>query len=100
MKILKIEYENIGLFNEGLAIDFTASDRVVDKDYVDRIYKSIYTQNVIGIVGINATGKTTALNLIKIAMDIVLGNKGLNEIDIPFGIIKDLKWTQQIAFIR
>ncbi len=89
MKILKIEYENIGLFNEGLAIDFTASDRVVDKDYVDRIYKSIYTQNVIGIVGINATGKTTALNLIKIAMDIVLGNKGLNEIDIPFGIIKD-----------
>jgi hypothetical protein len=89
MKILRINYENVGLFDNGLTIDFTANDRVVDTDPVTEIYKSIYTQNVLGFIGINATGKTTVLRLINIAMDIVLKNKGLNDIEIPLGIIKE-----------
>ena len=89
MKILRINYENVGLFENGLTIDFTANDRVVDTNPVTEIYKSIYTQNVLGFIGINATGKTTVLRLINIAMDVVLGNKGLNDIEIPLGIIKE-----------
>jgi ABC-type polar amino acid transport system ATPase subunit len=89
MKILKIDYRNIGLFSNGFSIDFTAVDRVVDDEHVFNVFNRIYTQNLIGIIGINATGKSTALKLIRMAMDIVLLNKGLNDIDIPKGIIVD-----------
>ncbi len=98
MKILKIDYRNIGLFSNGFSIDFTAVDRVVDEEPVFNIFKRIYTQNLIGIVGINATGKSTALKLIRMAMDIVLLNKGLNDIDIPKGIIKDGSILEIIYF--
>ncbi|RQD66808.1 MAG: ATP-binding protein [Tindallia sp. MSAO_Bac2] len=89
MKILKIRYDQIGLFKNGFEIDLTASDRVTKDMQVQELYRSIYTQNVIGIIGINATGKSTALKLINMAMDIILDNKGLENIDIPSGIIKD-----------
>ncbi len=98
MKILKIDYRNIGLFSNGFSIDFTAVDRVVDEEPVFNIFKRIYTQNLIGIVGINATGKSTSLKLIRMAMDIVLLNKGLNDIDIPKGIIKDGSILEIIYF--
>lgn len=98
MKILKIDYRNIGLFSNGFSIDFTAVDRVVDEEPVFNIFKRIYTQNLIGIIGINATGKSTALKLIRMAMDIVLLNKGLNDIDIPKGIIKDGSILEIIYF--
>lgn len=89
MKILKIRYDGIELFENGIEFDLTATDRVTDPDQVIRLYRNIYTQKVISIIGINATGKTTVLRLINMAMDVVLDNVGLENIAVPSGIVKD-----------
>ncbi len=89
MKILKIEFSNIGLFTEGLIFDFTATDRVADPSYVTKIKDRVYTQQIVGIAGINASGKSTALKLLKCAFDIVVGGKSLDQLVIPKNIIVD-----------
>ncbi len=89
MKILRIAFENIRIFSEGFVIDFTAQDRVVNTDYVSTIYSRLYAQNIISIVGANASGKSTALKLIKMAMDIVLENKSLDNIGFLEGILEN-----------
>lgn len=89
MKILRVKFDNIGLFKDGLCIDFTAKDRVADKSQVTLITGSVYSQKVIGMVGINASGKSTALKLIKFAMDMLLGHKSLDQLEIPKSIIKE-----------
>ena len=80
MKILRISYENINVFSKGFTVDFTAFDRITDDAQVHFISKSISTQKVIGFAGINASGKTTALKLIVIAMEIVAKQTNLNEV--------------------
>lgn len=83
MKILRIRYENLPLFVDGkLDINFMAMDRVVDKKDVCNIYRNIYTENVLSFVGINATGKTTALKLINFALQIMIGCRSINEVGI------------------
>lgn len=89
LKVLHIAYKNIGLFNDGLDIDFTAADKVVDSDSTTKLFRSVYTQNVISFVGANASGKTTALKLIKAAIKIVVKDEGLDKIDLSPGIIKN-----------
>lgn len=89
MNILRVKFDNIGLFKRGFCIDLTAVDRVSDKLQVTQIMKTIYAQKVIGIVGINASGKSTALKLIKIVMDLLLGHKGLDQLEIPKYMLKD-----------
>lgn len=89
MKILNIKFEKIGLFNDGLNIDFTCKDRVPDPSQVTKITGNIYTQRLIGLVGVNASGKSTALKLIKFAMDILLGHKSLEQAYFGKGIIKN-----------
>ncbi len=89
MKILRIKFDNIGLFKKGLTIDFTAKDRVSNKSQVIQISNSIYIQKLIGLVGINASGKSMALKLLKMAMDILLGHKSLDQIQIPRNIVKN-----------
>lgn len=80
MKILRIRYDNLPLFKDGkLDINFTAMDRVVNKKSVFSVYNNIYSERIIAFVGINATGKTTILKLINLAMQIVVGGKGLDE---------------------
>ncbi len=87
LKILRIEYKNIGIFGDNFAVDFIATDKVANEDQVFTIRKPVYTQHVMSIIGINATGKSTALRLINAAMDIVLGNKGLNTLKLSSGIL-------------
>lgn len=89
MKIIRVKFDNIGIFSSGMTIDFSVNDRVVDKTEVSEVYNSVWAQNVIGIVGVNSSGKTSVLKLIKFVMDIVLGGKSLKEIDISEGIILD-----------
>jgi len=89
MKILRIGYKNINVFSKGFTVDFTASDRIINEDHVHVISKSLSTQKVMGFVGINASGKTTALKLIVIAMEIVAKQRNLNEVLDTCHIIKD-----------
>ncbi len=89
MKLLRIAFKNIGLFKDNFVIDLTAVDPVRDIAPVKQITDKIYTQNSIALLGVNASGKTTALRLIALVMNVVLGKKGLNDTDIPCGIFGD-----------
>lgn len=83
LKILKIHFDHLSLYNEkGLTIDFAAADRVSDFSEVFELKKPIYTQKLIALAGINATGKTIALKLIDLAMAVVLNHSSLNEADL------------------
>ena len=81
MKLLKMRIDGALLF-EGhrLELDFIATDRV-PRDEEGNIAdvtpvpggSSVYTQNVMGIVGVNASGKTTVLNLIRLVLGYLSG---------------------------
>ena len=80
VRILRIRYEDVPMYKEkNFEFNFMATDRVSDPTQVFHVYKNIYTQKMISLVGINASGKTTALKLIHFAMSIVLDNTSLNE---------------------
>lgn len=89
MKILRIAFENIGVFSNGVSIDFVANDRVVNTGQVKNLFGTISSQNIVGIVGPNASGKTILLRLIRAAISIVVENRGLNDIKFSEGIIKE-----------
>ena len=79
IRILKVEYRNLPLYENGtFSFNFMASDRVTDKTQVFPIQRSIYTQKLEAIIGINASGKTSSLKLLFFAMSIVLNNATLN----------------------
>ena len=80
VRILRILYENIRLYKENrFEINFTATDRVSSPEQVYQVHKNVYSQKMIALAGINASGKTSALKLIHWAMTIVLKNNSLNE---------------------
>lgn len=83
MKILRVKFDNIIIFDEPFDIDFTAQDRILENSGVYNIWGAISTQQTMSIVGINASGKTTSLKLLNLALEVVLNNKRLNEDIIP-----------------
>lgn len=82
MKLLKIIVEGNNIFKDGrIEFDFTAQDKVVDKENLNHLFSNIYSQNSFAIAGINASGKTTVLNYLSIIFDVFFRNKQLNEVD-------------------
>ena len=80
--LLKATCKKLSSFSEGiLDIDFTADKRVYDyekeENIVSHLFNSIYKLNSMAFVGINAAGKTTALNIISSILDIYIGNASL-----------------------
>ena len=79
MRLLKVVVKGAGLFvNDTFSMDFYAADRVSGKEgpaynHVHRLEEtsSIYSQNVVGISGVNASGKSTALKVIQLALDLI-----------------------------
>lgn len=69
MKIMKVRFEQLKMFEDGIFdIDLYASDRVPAGDEtVFELARPLYTNNVVALAGINASGKTTALNLLGLA---------------------------------
>lgn len=88
MRILRIEYRNIGLFDNNFILDFIAKDKVIKEQGDAYIYyKDFATLNTVSFFGANASGKTSALHLINFAFDIVLKQQSLSNISIPSGLI-------------
>lgn len=77
MKILRIEYKNYPLFKNDVIIDFIAAQRVNDDDSekMTNIFSNIYQNNVLSFIGINASGKTTILNMISFALNLLAANQ-------------------------
>lgn len=80
MKLLKISFDHLKMFENGLfEVDFFASDRVPAGDEsVTALAGRIYSNNIVSFAGINASGKSTALVLIELAGKIVEGSSLLD----------------------
>lgn len=76
MKILRIQAEGLPLFKDGLDIVFYAQQRVYedDKDNLTSLFSNVYLNPTIGFIGINASGKTSILNVICLVTDIINSN--------------------------
>ena len=90
VKILRIRYENIPLFHNGcFEFSFMAEDRVSDPTQVFQLRKNLYTQKLTALVGINASGKTSVLKLIYLAISIVLARGSLNTLVYDKSLLQD-----------
>ncbi|MCM1226142.1 MAG: ATP-binding protein [Clostridium sp.] len=87
MKVLKITVKGIPLFqtDKEVSFDFYAKQRVdeYDKEYLYRLHEkhNFYMNPANAIVGINASGKTSALKVILLALNI-LDNRSINHIGV------------------
>ncbi|AOH46989.1 hypothetical protein BCS37_00335 [Selenomonas sp. oral taxon 920] len=90
IKILRIRYENIPLFHDGcFEFSLMAEDRVSDPTQVFQLRRNLYTQKLSALVGINASGKTSVLKLIYLAMSIVLERGSLNTLVYDKSLLQD-----------
>ena len=82
MKILKIEATGLKLFKGTFEVDFYAKQRVsADKnEMLTNIKSNLYINNVLSLVGINASGKTSTLKVLLFVMQL-LECKPINTID-------------------
>ena len=97
IKILNIKFNNINIFEGNIYFDFFANDRVVNQEGTFSLSESIYANNIISVVGLNAVGKTTLLKTIHFVMEIVINNKSLNEINNTFLTPID-KFSYEVTF--
>lgn len=76
-----MKIDGLFLFDEGIDLDFVAKQRVTDQNNagLSRIFDNLYRQNVVGIIGINASGKTTVLKALSFVMNIFAKQGKLND---------------------
>ncbi len=103
MKILKIQANGLKLFDEKIEIDFYAKQRVSsDKnEMLTNVFSNIYINNVISMVGINASGKTTTLKFISFVLQ-MLQNEPINNItsnDVLEGLDKNDEVVLDVYFV-
>lgn len=77
MRLLRIVCSGYPLFKERVTIDFIASQRVTDedRDQMTPLFSNIYQNNVIALIGINASGKTIVLNLVSFVLNLLSANQ-------------------------
>ncbi|MGB4610887.1 MAG: AAA family ATPase [Saccharofermentanales bacterium] len=85
MKLMKIKIDNIELFEERqLEIDFIAEKKVYENEIasgtVTPINNRVNYLNLLSFIGINASGKTIILKLIKDIISIYLENESLSKL--------------------
>lgn len=75
MRLLKLSVSGLSIFEGPLTLDFYASNRVMTGDFgvrhVPKTADSVYSQTVLALAGLNATGKTTVLRVIELAVNLV-----------------------------
>lgn len=88
MRLLRLHIKGCPLYvAEGLNLDFFAADRVRDDGGEEKpldVTKiggagSVYSQNIIGITGVNASGKTTTLNLLRAVIEYMTGSYAMRQ---------------------
>ena len=73
MKLLRITAEGLPLFKEKLDLSFYAQQRVTEeqKNILYPLFANIWVNSAIGFIGINASGKTSVLKVILLALEIM-----------------------------
>ena len=82
MKILRITAQGVPLFKEDLDLCFYTQQRVSEDDR-DRLYNLVdnyYLHSACAFIGINASGKTSVLKIINLALSIVR-NEPINHVE-------------------
>lgn len=81
MRVLKLEVNGLKSFeNNGIIFDFFAEKRVRNDEIQENVFEvkpHLYTLNTLSLVGINASGKTTALNIIQGLLSVYLNNESI-----------------------
>lgn len=82
MKILRIVAQGLPLFKEDLDICFYTQQRVSedDKDSLYKMEANYYLHSACAFIGINASGKTSVLKVINLALSIVK-NEPINHVE-------------------
>lgn len=82
MKLLRITADGLPLFKEKLDICFYAQQRVSEnqKEILYPLFSNIYLNPANGFIGINASGKTSVLKVILLALGII-NNEPINHIE-------------------
>ena len=81
MKLLKIEVDGLPLFKEKIDICFFAQQRISEeqRDYLYPLFSTVFLNTTNVFAGINASGKTTSLKVILLALQLLL-NRPINDI--------------------
>lgn len=83
MKILKLNVKGLNTFTDGqMDIDFYAEKRVTSDENgenVAQLGNNFYTLNTLSFIGINASGKTTTLNIIQGILNIYINNESIDK---------------------
>ena len=76
MRILRIRISGLSVYKSDIEIDFYASQRNSEesKQELIQVNKSIYTNPVIELAGLNGAGKTITLKLIVFILSMLNGN--------------------------
>lgn len=107
MKLLRITAEGLPLFKEKLDLTFYAQQRIAEeqKSILYPLFSNIYLNSATGFIGINASGKTSVLKVILLALEII-NNEPINHIETR-DILGDAKevtnthgWLQDISFCK
>jgi hypothetical protein len=74
MKLLKIEVAGLPLFKEKTDICFFAQQRISEeqRDYLYPLFSTVFLNTTNVFAGINASGKTTSLKVILLALQLLL----------------------------
>ena len=91
MKLLRITAEGLPLFKEKLDLTFYAQQRISEeqKNTLYPLFSNIYLNSATGFIGINASGKTSVLKVILLALEII-NNEPINHIETR-GILGEAK---------
>ena len=98
MKLLKIKIRGLKLFTDELEIDFFAEQRVGPEknEMLYKLFSNIYINNVIALIGINASGKTSILKVISFVIN-MLNNEPINKI-IYNDILNGINYEDEVIF--
>lgn len=83
MKLLRIHAKGIPLFKEDFDLCFLATQRVSEdeKDSLYSLFSNIYINPTEVIMGINASGKTSTLKIVLLALNLI-NNEPINHIEV------------------
>lgn len=99
MKILRITAQGLPLFKQELDLEFYTQQRVGedDKDKLFALKSNYYLHQAVSFIGINASGKTSVLKAINLALDII-NNQPINHSEAKTILGSSQKTTYKICF--
>lgn len=95
MRLLKVIFRNEAIFKEGVVVDFTNGNSVRkspnEPETLLKAFKlktGIYSQVLMGFTGLNATGKTTVLEMLSVVAQVLFRHESLNMPAIQSKLVK------------